>query len=328
MGDPAGVGPEVLLKSFKKARKEQNLVAISDFSKISYLAEKYGIRLRKIYDIDEAKYFKNYLNILHLDYPNDFSPGQPDIKNATSIIESLRIATNLCLNKKVGAMVTGPINKSLLSGQETFEFSGHTDYLEHLCGCKKDTALMMMLNKHLKIVPFTIHDPLNQVSSKIKKPVIEEKITRIISEVKKYFQIIPKIAVLGFNPHAGEEGQLGNEEISNILPAILRFKENKNFVVDGPFPADGFFGSTDYKNYDVTLAMYHDQALIPLKLLSFFDTINITLGLPIIRTSPGHGTATNIASDFKADCTSFYKAILFAGKMMSISNRSRPQPTF
>ena len=125
----------------------------------------------------------------------------------------------------------------------TFEFSGHTDYLEHLCGCKKDTALMMMLNKYLKIVPFTIHKPLNQVSSKIKKTEIEEKISLIISEVKKYFQTTPKIAVLGFNPHAGEEGQLGDEEISSILPAILKFKENKNFTVDGPFPADGFFGS-------------------------------------------------------------------------------------
>ena len=323
MGDPAGVGPEVLIKSFKKARKEQDLVAISDFSKIRYLAEKYNVRLRKINHINEAKNFKNYLNILHLDYAKDFYPGQFDVKNATSIIESLRIATDLCLKKKVGAMVTGPINKSVLRSDNKFEFSGHTDYLEHLCGCKKDTALMMMLNKYLKIIPFTIHKPLNQVSSKIKETEIEKKISLIISEVKKYFQTIPKIAVLGFNPHAGEEGQLGDEEISSILPAILKFKENKNFTVDGPFPADGFFGAKDYKNYDVTLAMYHDQALIPLKLLSFFETINITLGLPIIRTSPGHGTAINIARDFKADCTSFYRAISFAGQMVSISNKSR-----
>lgn len=323
MGDPAGVGPEVLIKSFKRARKEQNLVAISDFSKIRYLAEKYDVRLRKINHINEAKNFKNYLNILHLDYAKDFYPGQFDVKNATSIIESLRIATDLCLKKKAGAMVTGPINKSILRSHNEFEFSGHTDYLEHLCGCKKDTALMMMLNKYLKIIPFTIHKPLNQVSSKIKEAEIERKISLIISEVKKYFNTIPKIAVLGFNPHAGEEGQLGEEEISSILPAILKFKENKNFTVDGPFPADGFFGAKDYKNYDVTLAMYHDQALIPLKLLSFFDTINITLGLPIIRTSPGHGTAINIARDFKADCTSFYRAISFAGQMVSISNKSR-----
>ena len=152
MGDPAGVGPEVLIKSFKKARKEQNLVAISDFSKIRYLAERYNVRLRKINHINEAKNFKNYLNILHLDYAKDFYPGQFDVKNATSIIESLRIATDLCLKKKAGAMVTGPINKSILRSHNEFEFSGHTDYLEHLCGCKKDTALMMMLNKYLKII--------------------------------------------------------------------------------------------------------------------------------------------------------------------------------
>ena len=182
----------------------------------------------------------------------------------------------------------------------------------------------MMLNRYLKIIPLTIHEPLNQVSSKIKEQVIEKKITLIISEIKKYFHSMPKIAVLGFNPHAGEDGQIGDEEIIEILAAIMNFQKNNNCVVDGPFPADGFFGSKEYKNYDVTLAMYHDQALIPLKLLSFSDTINFTLGLPIIRTSPGHGTGVNIAKDFKADCNSFYQAILFAGTM---SNLIKPRRT-
>ena len=129
---------------------------------------------------------------------------------------------------------------------------------------------------------------------------------------------MPKIAVLGFNPHAGENGQIGNEEKLEILPAILKFQRNNNCAVDGPFSADGFFGSKEYKNYDVTLAMYHDQALIPLKLLAFSDTINFTLGLPIIRTSPGHGTGIDIAKDFKADCNSFFQAILFAGRMSTL----------
>ena len=166
-------------------------------------------------------------------------------------------------------MVTGPINKSILRSHEAFKFSGHTDFLEHLCGCGKDTAIMMMLNNFLKIIPLTIHEPLDKVSIKIKEANIEKKIGLIISELKKYFYSKPKIAVLGFNPHAGEEGQIGKEEISDILPAILKFQKTKDFIVDGPFPADGFFGSKDYRNYDVTLAMYHDQALIPLKLLSF-----------------------------------------------------------
>ena len=135
--------------------------------------------------------------------------------------------------------------------------------------------------------------------------------------MKKYFKVVPKIAVLGLNPHAGENGEIGLAEKSDILPAIISFKDNKNCVVDGPFPADGFFGSKDYQNYDVTLAMYHDQALIPLKLLSFSDSINVTLGLPIIRTSPGHGTGINIAKNFNADCNSFYQAIVFAQQMMS-----------
>ena len=317
MGDPAGVGPEVLLKSYKKARAMQNLVAISDFDKIKFLAERYNVPLRKINHIDEAENFKNQLNILSLNYPADFSPGEFDIKNAASVIESIRIGTELCLKKKVSAMVTGPINKSILRSRG-FKFSGHTDYLEYLCECEKDTAMMMMLNSYLKIIPLTIHEPLNNVSAKIKKQLIENKITLIISEIKKYFHSIPKIAVLGFNPHAGEDGQIGNEEILEVLPAILKFQRNNDCIVDGPFPADGFFGSKEYKNYDVTLAMYHDQALIPLKLLAFSDTINFTLGLPIIRTSPGHGTGIDIAKDFKADCNSFFQAILFAGTISTL----------
>ena len=318
MGDPAGVGPEVLLKSYKKAKKTHNLVAISDFSKIKYLARKYDVRLRKIKDIDEADNFKDHLNILHLKYNSDFSPGEYDIKNSESIIKSIQVATELCLDNKVGAMVTGPINKSILRNNKDFKFfSGHTDYIEHLCGYDKDIATMMMLNSYLRIIPLTIHEPLNKVPVKIKKAIIERKISIIISEVKKYFQDVPKIAVLGLNPHAGESGQIGYEEKSDILPAVLNFKNNKDCIVNGPFPADGFFGTKDYKNYDVTLAMYHDQALIPLKLLAFSETINVTLGLPIIRTSPGHGTGINIAKDFQADCNSFYQAILFAGQMMS-----------
>ena len=322
MGDPAGVGPEVLIKSFKKAKEALNLVAISDFSKIKYIAEKYNVPVQKINYVDEVENFKDHLNVLHLEYGADFSAGQFDQKNSFSVIESIRIATELCLKKEVGAMVTGPINKSVLKNDEAFKFSGHTDYLEHLCGCEKDTAIMMMLNNFLKIIPLTIHEPLDKVSIKIKEANIEKKIDLIISEVRKYFYSKPKIAVLGFNPHAGEDGQIGNEEISDILPAILKFQKTKDCVVNGPFPADGFFGSKDYRNYDVTLAMYHDQALIPLKLLSFFETINVTLGLPIIRTSPGHGTGINIAKDFAANCNSFYRAILFASQMMSSKNKS------
>ena len=225
MGDPAGVGPEVLIKGFKKARETHNLVAISDFSKIRPIADRYNVPVQKINYIDEVENFKDHLNILHLEYGADFSAGQFDQKNSFSVIESIRIATQLCLKKEVGAMVTGPINKSILRSHEAFKFSGHTDFLEHLCGCGKDTAIMMMLNNFLKIIPLTIHEPLDKVSIKIKEANIEKKIGLIISELKKYFYSKPKIAVLGFNPHAGEEGQIGNEEISDILPAILKFQK-------------------------------------------------------------------------------------------------------
>ena len=176
MGDPAGVGPEVLLKSYKKAKETQNLVAISDFSKIQYLAKRHDVPLKKINYVDEASDFKDHLNILHLTYNSDFSPGKYDIKNSDSIIASIQIATELCLNKKVGAMVTGPINKSILRNNKAFKhFTGHTDYIEHLCGCEKGIATMMMSNPHLKIIPLTIHEPLNKVPLKIKKLLLKKK---------------------------------------------------------------------------------------------------------------------------------------------------------
>ena len=152
MGDPAGVGPEVLLKSYKKAKETQNLVVISDFDKIKCLADRYNVQLKKINHIDEAENFKNQLNVLNLMYPADFSPGEFDVKNAQSVIESIRIATELCFKKKVGAMVTGPINKSILGNNKAFRcFTGHTDFIEHLCGCEKGIATMMMSNPHLKV---------------------------------------------------------------------------------------------------------------------------------------------------------------------------------
>ena len=168
MGDPAGVGPEVLLKSYKKARERQNLVAISDFDKIKHLADRCSVPLKKIYNIDDAENFKDQLNILNIKYPADFVPGKFDYKNTKSVLDSIRIATELCMKNKVNAMVTGPINKSILKSYQEFKFAGHTDYIEFLCGCKKDTATMMMLNRYLKIIPLTIHEPLNQVSSKLK----------------------------------------------------------------------------------------------------------------------------------------------------------------
>ena len=185
MGDPAGVGPEVLIKSYKRAKSRLNLIAISDFSKFKYLAEKYDVKLRKINDVDHAKNFKDYLNILHIDYSDAFSPGNFNSKNSSAVIESIRLATELCLKNKVSAMVTGPINKSILRSHQAFNFSGHTDYIEFLCGYEKDVATMMMLNRHLKIIPLTIHEPLKQVSLKIKETIIEKKLSVIISELRK-----------------------------------------------------------------------------------------------------------------------------------------------
>ncbi|MDC3067796.1 4-hydroxythreonine-4-phosphate dehydrogenase PdxA [Paracoccaceae bacterium] len=268
-GDPAGIGPEVLLKSYLKARNRINLIAISDFDKIGPLAQKIGVEIRKVNDPQDARYFRKCLNILHLQYPSEFIQGQFCKENAYSIIQSIKIAADLCLNNDVGAMVTGPINKHILNKSSLFNFKGHTDYLESITQSKKGAATMMMVNPSLKIIPLTIHEPLNKVSKYIKKSFIEQKLISVYSEMKRYQIDNPKIAILGLNPHAGENGNIGTEEISEIIPAIKTVNKLVGNTVKGPFSADGFFGNSDYTQFDVIVAMYHDQALIPLKLLNF-----------------------------------------------------------
>ena len=271
MGEPSGIGPQVLLRSFKAMAETTKVVAISDFYKIKNLAKKFDIKIKKTTNISEARFSSRELNILHLEYQAPFIPGEYNQRNAKSVINSIKLATKLCLDKQADAMVTGPINKYILKKDGNFNYKGHTDYLEYLCNKKAGSALMIMSNAKLKIIPLTIHIPLKKVSGLITKQNLIETLTKTTQELKKKFNIKqPKIAVLGLNPHSGEHGELGKEEIQNIIPAISELNKNPHFKIFGPFAADGYFGSQAFKNYDATLAMYHDQALIPLKLLGFF----------------------------------------------------------
>ena len=318
MGEPSGIGPIVALNSFKKICDKINLVLVSDFYKFQNLAKKLNVKTRKINKMAEARFAKQELDILHLNYEAPFTPGNYDLKNAQPVISSIKLAATICLNKEADAMVTGPINKYILKKSGGFRFDGHTDYLEHLCKSKAGAALMMMLNSELKIIPLTIHVPLNRVSSILTRKKLKELLLEATHELKTTFNIKqPKIAVLGLNPHAGENGAIGKEERLTIEPMISELNNQYGAYIDGPFSADGFFGSQAFKNYDLTVAMYHDQALIPLKLLSFFDSVNITLGLPLIRTSPGHGSAIELAKKGNANSKSYLKAIILADNLVN-----------
>jgi 4-hydroxythreonine-4-phosphate dehydrogenase len=215
-------------------------------------------------------------------------------------------------------MVTAPINKAVLNGAG-FPYPGHTEFLAALTGTRR--AVMMLASETLRVVPLTIHMPLAEVAGTISSEAVLETGEIILTALKRDFAIPhPRLAVAGLNPHAGEEGMLGAEEEEIIAPAIAALK-TRGFAVRGPLSADTMFHQEARRTYDAALCMYHDQALIPIKTLSFWDGVNVTLGLPIVRTSPDHGTALDIAGTGKADPRSMIAAVKLAADMADARER-------
>ena len=227
-------------------------------------------------------------------------------------------AVSLALNKSVDAIITAPISKEALH-LAGYNFPGQTEMIAMLSRSEQST--MMLVSGGLRVALATIHIPIKDVASGISKERILSKIKIVDTTLKNDFKIkMPKIAVLGLNPHAGENGEIGTEEKEFISPAIKISKEN-NILVEGPFAADGFFGTKQFKNYDAVLAMYHDQGLIPLKLLEFENGVNFTAGIKVLRTSPDHGTAYDIANKYIANPSSMIAAIELAKNILT--NRER-----
>ncbi len=228
--------------------------------------------------------------------------------NASFVINTIKTAAKGCLNHNFHSMVTGPISKSILN-RGGFKISGHTELLAKLC---KSKSIMMLMNDKLKVTLQTIHIPLNKVSKQITKKNIIEKIKIINHDlINKFGLIKPRILVCGLNPHAGEEGILGSEEINIIKPAIEALKK-QGVNIDGPVPADTAFISKYISKYDVIHTMYHDQGLPVIKYDDFSKTTNVTLGLPIIRVSVDHGTATDLVGTGNVDISSFIQALKVA----------------
>ncbi len=314
IGDFNGIGPEVILKAVANNRLSKICTPVI------YGSGKVINRYRQLMDIKDWQFFTiqkieqlnpkqvNVINCMN-DQNLEVQPGMIVPEAGKLALEALKRAVEDLKAGKIDALVTAPINKHNIQSDE-FKFPGHTEYLAEAFGVKD--VLMFMVSEDLKIGVATGHLPLEQVKKNINKELIIKKLEQIKTSLKRDFGVQkPRIAVLGLNPHAGENGLLGNEEKEIINPAIIEFKKKGN-IVFGPFPADGFFGTMAWKNYDAVLAMYHDQGLMPFKMIAFENGVNYTAGLPKVRTSPDHGTAYDIAGKNIADETSMLQAIYSA----------------
>lgn len=313
IGDINGIGLEVILKTLSHQTILDKFVpVIYGSSKIvSYhknIIKTRDLPIANLNSIDQLADDK--INIINCWNENvSINLGTPTNESGKYAYISLDRATEDVLNRRVDGLVTAPINKAAMQLAD-FPFKGHTDYLAHKSNNAQ--ALMMMIGQYLKLALVTDHVQLKDVSNKITKESLERKMDILIRTLRDDFGIDrPHIAVLGLNPHAGDEGLIGQEDQQVIKPVIHNL-QSQGHLVAGPLPADGFFASNQYKKYDAIVAMYHDQGLIPFKMLEFETGVNYTAGLPFIRTSPDHGTAYDIAGKNEADPSSFRQALYLA----------------
>ena len=321
MGDPAGIGPELLLKAWR-ARKAMRLpafFAVADPSQLSRVAQKLGLEVALETATPETApaIFAQALPIVPLTHETHAVGGQPDAANAPAIIESIERAVAYVAQGAARGVVTNPIAKSVLYAAG-FKHPGHTEFLgelatRHYGGDYR--AVMMLWAEELAVVPITIHIALSEAPKKLTRELIVDTGVIVARDLARRFGIEkPRLAFSGLNPHAGEDGALGREEIDVIAPALAALRD-RDIDARGPFPADTMFHAAARAGYDVALCPTHDQALIPIKTLAFDRGVNVTLGLPFVRTSPDHGTAFDIAGKGVADPASLIEAIRLADRM-------------
>ena len=305
MGEPGGINIEIILKCIKKKLPDFFLIADPDWAAKSIKALNSFTQINIIENTQHCS--KEHLNILPIKNKVKFGFKKSYHQNVPAIIESLNLSIKLAKERKVSGIVTLPVMKKtlIING---FNYPGHTEYLGKVSNKR---PLMIMLNKKLKVATLTTHIPISQVPKRITKSNLEKTIKVYIETLKLDFGLSdPKIAVSSLNPHNGEEGKIGNEEIRIIKPIIDKFVKQGNKIY-GPKSADTMFHKEALKNIDANLCMFHDQALIPIKSSDFYGSINLTAGLPFIRTSPDHGTAFDIAGENKANSTSLANAIKY-----------------
>ncbi|MGB5076261.1 MAG: 4-hydroxythreonine-4-phosphate dehydrogenase PdxA [Sphingorhabdus sp.] len=311
VGDPAGIGPEIIGKAWEARRKSglSPFFAIGDIS--SFAPHWTGPVVRIDDPADTAKHFNNALPVIQLHNCISVIPGAPDLDGAHCAYQALEMAIGFARAGSASALVTGPVSKAQLYAVG-FTHPGQTEFIAERCGVSKNNAVMMLAGPDLRVVPMTTHIPLASVAGRLDGRLIRQRLRATAKGLQRNFGIAnPRLAVAGFNPHAGEAGNMGREEIDIFLPAIEQIR-SEGFDVVGPFPADTMFHAEARSHYDAALCAYHDQALIPLKTLYFHDAVNMTLGLPVVRTSPDHGTAFGIAGKNIAMPNSMIAAIKMA----------------
>ncbi len=320
VGDPSGVGPDVALAAFLERERLAlpPFILIADPAQISARAKRLGInvRLQECAPEEAASVFPDALPVFPLANRHVDKPGEPLSGNAAGTIEAIDLAVELTMSGRTSAVVTCPIAKKPLY-DAGFRFPGHTEYLAHLSasGGAEPMPVMMLAGPQLRTVPVTIHIPLKDVPDALTTELIIKTGAIVSAGLRSRFAIEkPRLAVAGLNPHAGEGGSLGKEDDVVIRPAVEQLVAMGINAV-GPLPADTMFHAAARDTYDVALCMYHDQALIPAKALGFDDAVNVTLGLPFIRTSPDHGTAFGIAGTGQARPDSLIAALRMAAQM-------------
>ena len=306
IGDPNGVGPEVVLKTFSDA-KHLSICTPIIYAHVDFVlqqADYFNLQLPIERLHGQPKH--GVLNVVDC-WSEPIQPhyGTVDSKAGAFALKSLRVASKALQQGTIDALVTAPIHKAAIQS-EAFNFLGHTDFLAQEFDGQ---ALMFLVYANLRVALVTDHVPIKDIATYITADRIESKLKLLAHSLQQDFGITnPRIAVLGLNPHAGDQGVIGKEEINTLAP-LLQSIDVEKVEVNGPFSADAFFGSKSYKNYDAILAMYHDQGLIPFKTLSFGQGVNFTAGLSVVRTSPDHGTAFAIAGKGEADPESFAQAV-------------------
>ena len=304
-GDPAGIGPEICLKSLQEINNPKDFELIGDIDFYRKLSKDLNLNL----SFEETLHTKCSILVKNIKLDSEVISGSPNVANSKYTLDVLLTGSLGAINKEYAALVTGPINKKIINDYG-FEFSGHTEFLADISQTKN--VVMLLANSKVKVALLTTHIPLNKVSESISTERIIETIKILNENLKRLWKIKnPKICVLGLNPHAGEGGFMGSEEIEIIEPAINALLSEK-IRVEGPISADTAFIKEKTSKYDAYLAMFHDQGLPVLKSMGFGDSVNITLGLPFTRISVDHGTAYELAGKNKADPSSFKRSMELA----------------
>ena len=313
LGDPAGIGPEVIAKCWDNRERFglPSFVAIGDPRSVAAV---WDGPIELVEDPRQADAAFDYgLPLIQLTAPQADVPGHPSVSGAHTSLDSLEIAVGLARSGSSAAVITGPVAKEQLYAIG-FQHPGQTEFVAERCGVSPGTVVMMLAGPTLRTIPVTTHLPLSAVSSRLTSALIESRGRAALRGLQRNFGIAePRLAVSGLNPHAGEGGHLGREEIEIIEPAIAALAA-EGWRVTGPHPADTMFHARARANYDAALCMFHDQALIPIKALHFEEAVNVTLGLPIVRTAPDHGTAFDIAGQDRADPRPMAAAIRMAAE--------------